>query len=410
MDTFQTNLEKYAELVIKVGVNIQPGQVLYVESPIEAMDLTRKIVKQAYTAGAKYVQVNWDDEAVTRARFEYASDESFDFYPEWIAKSMEMIAEHGGALLNIKVPDPELYKGIDSSKVARATKAMSIARSKFQSYVRNNKFSWCLVKAPTKAWANKVFSDLPEEERVHAMWETLFKINRVDKENPVEAWREHIRELRRVHGVLNTKKYTKFHYRAPGTDLHLELPEGHVWHGGGDYNADGVYFVANMPTEEVYSMPKRTGVNGTVSSTMPLNLNGRIIDKFSLTFKDGKVVDYTAEVGLEHLTSLLETDENAKYLGEVALVPHESPISNLNRIFYNTGIDENASCHLALGSAYPTNIENGTKMTKEQLIEAGANVSLVHTDFMIGSADLDIDGVLPDGTVEAVFRKGNWAI
>ncbi|GIP41221.1 aminopeptidase [Paenibacillus sp. J31TS4] len=410
MDAFKRQLDKYAELLIKVGVNLQPGQVLLVESPLETAELTRKVVRKAYEAGAKYVQVQWDDEAVTRARFESAPDESFTYYPAWNAQMLEQLVEGGGAVLNIKVPDPDLFKGIDPAKVATSTKAAAMARQKYQQYVRTNKFSWCLVKAPTRAWAAKVFPELPEEQRIEAMWETIFKMNRVDQEDPVAAWHEHIAKLKCVHTALNEKKFKKLHYKAPGTDLTIELPEGHLWLGGGSYNQDGVYFVANMPTEEVFSMPHRTGVNGKVSSTMPLNLGGRIVDKFSFTFQDGKVVDYSAEVGEEHLKTLLETDEGARYLGEIALVPHDSPISNLNRIFYNTGVDENASCHLALGSAYPFTLENGTKMSKEELLERGANVSLTHVDFMIGSSELDIDGELPDGTVIPVFRQGNWAL
>lgn len=407
--SFDELLEKYAELVLRIGVNIQPGQVLMIESPIETQELTRKIVRRAYEAGAKYVQVNWDDEQITRTRFESAPDESFSYYPEWTAPMMEKLAEGGGALLNIKVPDPELYQGIDGWKVSAASKAASVARQTFQRYVRNSTFSWCLVKAPTLAWASKVFADLPEAERVDAMWETIFRMNRVDKPDPVAAWREHLDVLLEKRKVLNAKNYRSLHYKGPGTDLVVELPEGHRWLGGGKENGFGVYFVANMPTEEVYTMPKRTGVNGTVTSTMPLNLNGRLVDKFSLTFKDGKAVSFQAQVGEDHLASLLDTDENARYLGEVALVPYKSPISDLRRIFYNTGIDENASCHLALGSAYPTNLENGTKLSKEELLERGANVSLIHVDFMLGCAELDIDGVLPDGTVEPVFRNGNWA-
>ncbi len=375
METFERNLEKYAELVIRVGLNLQAGQVLMIESPLETVELTRKLVKQAYAAGAKYVQVNWQDEGTTRIRFEQAPDDSFDYYPEWSARMMEQLAEGNGALLNIKVPDPALYNGIEGWKVSAATKAAAVARENFQRYIRNSTISWCLVKAPTRAWADKVFADLPQEERVDAMWEAIFRINRIDREQPVAAWREHLDVLLAKREALNAKRYRRLHYRAPGTDLSVELPEGHIWLGGGKENGAGVYFVANMPTEEVYTMPKRGGVNGTVTSTMPLNLNGRLVEKFSLTFQAGKVVDCRAEVGEEHLRSLLETDEGASYLGEVALVPHDSPISNLRRTFYNTGIDENASCHLALGSAYPTNIENGTRLSKAELLARGANVS-----------------------------------
>lgn len=409
MDDFDTLLEKYAELVVKVGVNIQPGQVLIVQSPLETVEFTRRIVAKAYEAGAKYVQVEWDDEKISRIRYEKAPEDSFGYYPKWQADMMEQLAEDGGALLHIKVPDPMLLQGVDATKVSTAVKAAAVAREKFQGYIRNNKVSWSLIKAPTRAWADKVFADLPEPERINAMWKAVFEMNRVGSGDPVAAWREHIEELKQKQNAMNAKHYKALHYRAPGTDLKIELPEGHLWLGGGDTNESGIYFVANMPTEEIYTMPLRTGVNGTVTSTLPLNLNGRLVEGISLTFKDGKVTEYDAKSGREHLTSLLATDEGASYLGEVALVPYDSPISRMKRVFYNTGVDENASCHLALGSSYPVNIEGGTKLSKEQLLAKGANVSLTHVDFMIGSAELDIDGELEDGSLEPVFRNGNWA-
>ncbi|AKG34610.1 aminopeptidase [Paenibacillus durus] len=410
MTSFEQMLDKYANLVIKVGVNIQPGQVLMVHAPLETAELTRLIVAKAYEAGAKYVIVDWDDEAVSRIRYEKAPEDSFGYYPQWYADMLEKFAEEGGAILHIKVPDPELLRGIDSAKVSTAVKAAAVTRQKYQAYTRNSRISWSLVKAPTRAWADKVFADLPEEQRIDAMWEAIFQMNRVEAEgDPVAAWQKHIANLKESQEKLNAKRYKSLHYRAPGTDLRVELPEGHLWRAAGGENEQGVYFVANMPTEEVYTMPHRTGVNGTVSSTMPLNLNGRLVDGIKLTFKEGKVTEFDARAGREHLASLLETDEGASYLGEMALVPYDSPISRLNRVFYNTGIDENASCHFALGSAYPVNIEGGTKLKQEELLAKGANVSLTHVDFMIGSAELDIDGELPDGTVEPVFRQGNWA-
>jgi aminopeptidase len=409
MKEFDIMLDKYAELVVKVGVNVQPGQVLIVQSPLETVDLTRLIVSKAYEAGAKYVQVEWEDEGITRIRYEKANDDSFNYYPKWQADMMEQLAEGGGAILHIKVPNPELFQGIDSSKVSRAVKAAAVAREKYQTYVRTNKFSWSLIKAPTRAWANKVFTDLPEEDRLQAMWDAVFLMNRVGEEDPVLAWREHIQHLKVSQERMNEKRYKSLHYRALGTDLHVEMPEGHLWRGGGGENQDGVYFVANMPTEEIYTMPLRTGVNGVVTSTLPLNLNGQLIEGMTLTFKEGRVIEYDAVSGREYLTALLETDEGASYLGEMALVPYDSPISRLNRVFYNTGIDENASCHFALGSAYPVNLEGGTKLSKEELLSKGANVSLTHVDFMIGSDTLEIDGELADGSIEPVFRNGNWA-
>lgn len=408
MEAFKALLEKYAELVIRVGVNIQPGQNLMLTAPLETVDFTRLLVAKAYDAGAKYVHVDWEDEQITRIRYEHATDESLSYYPQWLADMAEQFGEEGGAILRIKVPDPELFRGIPSSRVSTAVKAAAKAREKHSAQTRNNRITWSLIKAPTRAWADKVFADLPEELRIPAMWEAVFQMNRVDREDPIAAWREHIQHLKERQEHMNAKRYKKLHYRAPGTDLHVELPEGHLWLGGGDYNAAGNYFVANMPTEEIYSMPHRTGVNGTVASTMPLNLNGQLVEGLTLTFKEGKVVSFDAKSGREHMENLLQTDEGANYLGEVALVPYDSPISKLNRIFYNTGIDENASCHFALGSAYPVNIENGANLSKEELLARGANVSLTHVDFMIGSAELNIDGELADGTIEPIFRNGNW--
>ncbi|MEE4564974.1 aminopeptidase [Paenibacillus polymyxa] len=410
MSTFESLLEQYAELVVRVGVNIQPGQALLVTAPLETVEFTRLIVSKAYEAGAKYVQVEFEDDSITRSRFEHGDEASFDYYPAWKADMMEKFAEEGGATLTIKVPNPDLYQGIDPEHVSRATKAAATAREGYAHYTRNAKISWCLIKAPTKAWADKVFADIAEEDRIRVMWDTIFQMNRVDGSDPIQNWQGHLNNLEQLQNKLNHKNYKSLHYRAPGTDLKIELAERHIWRGGGGENAQGIYTVANMPTEEVFTMPKRTGVNGHITSTMPLNLNGQLVDRITFTFKDGKVTEYTAESGEQHLTHLLATDEGACYLGEVALVPHDSPISNLNRIFYNTGIDENASCHLALGSAYPFNIENGTQMNREELLQNGVNVSLTHVDFMIGSAELDIDGELQDGSTEAVFRKGNWAI
>ncbi|MDO3408497.1 aminopeptidase [Saccharibacillus sp. CPCC 101409] len=410
MDSFAQKLEQYAELVVKVGVNIQKGQVLHLQAPIEAAEFARLVVKKAYEAGAKYVEIEWEDEASTRLRYEYASEDTFDYYPAFKAEALEKLAIDGGAVMHIKVPDPELYRGIESSRVARATKAMSAARKGYQHYVRTNKLSWCLIKAPTRAWANKVFADLPEERRVDAMWDTIFQMNRVGEGDAVENWRRHIETLKDMQGRLNDKNYKSLHYRAPGTDLKVELAQNHLWLGGGDTNQSGVYFVANMPTEEVYTMPNRLGVTGKVTATLPLNLNGRLVEGLWLAFENGRVVDYGAESGREHLESLLDTDEGAKYLGEVALVPYSSPISRLNRIFYNTGIDENASCHFALGSAYPVNMKEGTSLSQEELVEHGGNVSLTHVDFMVGSDKLDIDGERQDGTIEPVFRAGQWSI
>ena len=255
----------------------------------------------------------------------------------------------------------------------------------------------------------KVFSDLSDIEAVEKLWENIFKIVRVDKDNPVEAWNEHLNNLQKKVDFLNIKKFKKLHYLSKDTDLSIELPEKHIWAGGGELNSKKTYFVANMPTEEVFTLPLKTGVNGKVKSTKPLNYSGNLIDNFILTFKDGKIVDFSAEKGYETLKKLIETDEGSHYLGEVALVPYDSPISNSNIIFYNTLFDENASCHLALGEAYPICIEGGSEMNSEELEKAGANNSLTHVDFMIGSPNLDITGETKDGVIIQIFKNGNWA-
>lgn len=408
MGHLETSLQKYAELVLKVGVNLQPGQVLYLGAPLECAEFVRVLVRQAYEAGAKYVQVDWDDDAVTRARFEHAPDESFSYYPQWVASSMEQLVESGGAVLQIDVPNPELYAGIDSAKVSAAMRAAAAARKTYKGYVRTNKMSWCLIIAPTAAWADKAYPDLPPSERINALWEAVFQMTRANLDDPVAAWKNHVQTLKTQCAKLTAKQYRKLRFTGPGTDLTVELADRHIWAGGSSVNQNGIEFVCNLPTEEVFTMPRRSGTNGTVTSTMPLNLQGTLVDRFSLTFQEGKVTDFTAEVGYEALKAFLETDDGARYLGEVALVPHDSPISRLKRVFYNTGVDENASCHFALGSAYPFNIEGGSELSTDELLARGANVSMVHEDFMIGSDQLDIDGELADGTWEPLFRKGNW--
>ncbi|HET7616529.1 MAG TPA: aminopeptidase, partial [Bacillales bacterium] len=242
------------------------------------------------------------------------------------------------------------------------------------------------------------------------LWDTVFKMTRADREDPVAAWDEHQKSLNEKVEYLNRKKFAKLHYLAPGTDLTIAFPEGHKWVGGGSPNEDGVDFIANIPTEEVFTLPLKTGVNGTVSNTKPLNYSGNLIDHFSLTFENGRIVDFDAEQGKDTLKRLIETDEGSHYLGEVALVPNDSPISQSGLIFFNTLYDENASCHLAIGKAYPSSLEGGSKMDAEELEQQGANSSLAHVDFMIGSDKLDIDGITKDGDVEPLFREGNWVI
>lgn len=410
MTTFDEKLEKYAELAVKTGINLQKGQELVVNAPIAAIELVRKVTKVAYLAGAKEVHFRWTDDDLTLTRFTYAPDETFKEYPAWEAEGLEALAKRGAGFLDIRTPALDLLKDIDPEKISTNNKTTSEAIHNYREYRMADKVSWNIVAFPTEAWAKKVFPDLDSEEALEKLWETVFKLTRADREDPVKAWEEHQKTLDEKLTYLNTKKYNKLHYTAPGTDLTIEFPKGYMWAGGAAPNAAGTYFFPNIPTEEVFTLPLKTGINGTVTSTKPLNYSGTLIEKLSLTFKDGKIVDSKAEQGYEVLKRLIETDEGSHYLGEVALVPNNSPISESGLIFYNTLYDENASCHLAIGAAYPKCIEGGTEMTRDELDKLGVNKSLTHVDFMIGSDQLDIDGITENGDAEPLFRKGLWVI
>lgn len=409
MSEFQKNLEKYAELAVKVGVNIQKGQTLVVNTTIDSKEFVRLLVKKAYKTGAANVIVNWNDDIVSRLKYDLAPDEAFHEFPKWRAKETEELAENGAAFMSIVSSSPDLLKGVNPERIANFQKAAGTALSQYRKYIQSDKVSWTVIAAASDAWAEKVFPNEPEEKRVQMLWDAIFKSTRVDTDNPVEAWKNHDAELHKKVDYLNKKRYKKLHYKAPGTDLTIELNEKHLWVGAGSVNEQGHEFMANMPTEEVFTVPLKTGVNGFVTSTKPLSFGGNIIDNFTLTFENGRIVDFKAETGEEILKRLVETDEGSHYLGEVALVPYHSPISQSNILFYNTLFDENASNHLAIGSAYAFCIEGGKKMSAEELIENGLNESITHVDFMIGSPEMNINGITVDGKAEPVFRNGNWA-
>lgn len=409
MSDFQKNLEKYAELAVKVGVNIQKGQTLVVNATLDAAEFVRLVVKKAYEVGAHNVVVNWNDDTVSRLKYDLAPDEAFNEYPEFRAKETVALAESGAAFMSVVSSSPDLFKGVNPARISSFQKAAGTALSTYRKYIQSDKVSWTVVAAPSVKWAEMVFPNEAPETSVQKLWDAIFKATRADLDNPVEAWKKHDETLHEKVDYLNAKRYKKLHYKAPGTDLTIELPEGHLWVGAGSVNEKGHEFMANMPTEEVFTVPHKTGVNGTVASSKPLSYGGNLIDKFSVTFENGRIVGVKAEEGEEILKDLVDTDEGSHYLGEVALVPHNSPISQSNILFYNTLFDENASNHLAIGSAYAFCIEGGKKMSSEELAAAGINESITHVDFMIGSASMDIDGITADGTVEPVFRKGDWA-
>lgn len=403
-------MDRYADLVVRIGLNLQQGQSLFVNSNLDSAPFTRMVVKKAYEAGARQVYVDWNDESVTRIKYELAPDEAFTEYPEWKTKGLEQFMEQGGAYLQIYAPNPELLKGIPPGRVAAANKTAAESMKGFRSYIYQELNTWAMASVPTPQWAAKVFPDLDPEAAVDTLWDHIFRVNRIYEDDPVTAWERHIARLRSRVELLNAKRYKALHYRGPGTELTVELPEEHLWMGAASHTVHGTRFLPNMPTEEVFTLPRKDGVHGTVAGTMPLNYSGSLIEGFTLTFREGRITGYTAKKGYEALQSLVEMDEGSHYLGEVALVPHKSPISDLGVIYYNTLFDENASCHLAIGNAYPYTVKGGTGMTPEELERHGANRSLAHVDFMMGSAELDIDGITADGTREPLFRKGNWAM
>jgi aminopeptidase len=410
MDNFETLLDHYADITVTIGLNVQKDQDVMIFAPIESPEFVRKIVKKAYEVGARNVFVDWDDEQITRLRLDLAPEQSLSHFPDWRARSFQELSDQNAAFLYIYSPNPELLKGIDPLRIAAAQKAAAAANKQFSNDKSSAKVSWTIVSVPTLAWSATIFPKMEESERMDALWQQIFKITRADKADPEEAWKQHIQSLTDKLNYFNEKRFKQLHYKAPGTDLTIELPAEHLWVGGGMVNDQGTPFQPNMPTEEVFTMPHKNGVNGTVASTKPLNYGGNLINNFSITFKDGRIVDYHAEQGQDTLKQIIETDEGAHYLGEVSLVPHHSPISETNLIFYNTLFDENASCHLAIGHSFPFNYRGGRKMSLDTLESLGANQSLTHVDFMVGSGELAIDGETADGQQIPIFRKGNWVI
>lgn len=406
----KTLLEKYARLIIKTGLNIQKEQTLVITSPIECAYFTRIIAEVAYKEGARDVIINWKDELFSKIRFLHAPEEVFEVFPDWQKDFYMSYVRKGAAFLSIAASDPELLKEVSPERLAKAQKTSNTALQEYRERLMSNKNVWSVVSIPTVSWAKKVFAGLSDEEAVHKLWQAIYDAVRVNTTDPVAAWEEHKTNLKRSLDFLNSHKFKLLRYKnSLGTDVTIELPENHIWLGGSEFTPEGVEFIANMPTEEVFTLPKKSGVNGKVVSSKPLNYNGNLIEDFTLTFKDGKVVEYSAGKGAEMLKKLVETDEGASYLGEVALVPYASPISQSNILFFNTLFDENASCHLAFGKAYPVCIDGGENMSKEELTKSGVNDSLVHEDFMIGTADLEITGVTGDGREVPVFKQGNFA-
>lgn len=406
---FNENLEKYARLIVETGVSVKKDHTVVLQINVDQAPLARLITKEAYQSGAAEVIVQWTDDVIQKEFLSHAANDRLEQIPQYKIDQTDDWVAKGASRISVVSSDPEAFAGIDSDRVATFHAVSGKALMNLRKATQANKVSWTVVAAAGKQWAAKVFPDLPEEEQVDALWDQIFKTTRVYEEDPILAWEKHDETLAQKAAELNKEQFSALHYTAPGTDIIIGLPKNHLWEGAGSYNARGEKFMANMPTEEVFTAPDYRRINGYISSTKPLSYAGTTISGMTFIFKDGKVIDFSAEQGQDVLAKLLDTDEGARSLGEVALVPDPSPISQSGIIFYNTLFDENASNHLALGAAYAFSVEGGTEMTDEELAEAGLNRSQTHVDFMVGSDKMNIDGIREDGSTVPVFRNGNWA-
>jgi len=408
-------LNKYAEVIVKVGLNLQNGQRLVIMNaaargvPPPARELVYAVTKAAYAAGSPYVEVLWGDEEMLRIRLQHAPANSLDEYPKYFIRGIMDIVEKGGAFLHIFTNDPDLYRGLDAKRVATLQKAHSENWREVRVPLMHNTMNWCSVASANPAWAAMIFPSLNPAEALDKLWQSIFESTRITQTDPVAAWEDHVKNLQKRADYMNAKKYSALHYLAPGTDLLVGLAQGHYWGAARAVAQNGVTYIGNMPTEEIYTMPDRNRAEGTVTATFPLSHGGNLIEDFSLTFKDGRIVKVNAKKNEVALQELVNTDEGSTRLGEAALVPASSPLGNRGHIFYNTLFDENASCHLAIGEASREYMIGGEELTDEEFMAAGGNLSSNHVDFMIGSSHMDIDGIKDDGAREPVFRSGEWA-
>jgi aminopeptidase len=412
---FQKDLQKYAELAVRVGLNLRPGQRLLVRAPspygvaFEHAPLVRYVAEAAYKAGARLVDVYWGDEQMELIRFAHAPRDSFAEFPKWKLAIPLEYAERGDAILTISATDPDLWAGQDTELVNVYQDTTWKEMNPYLKHGSSNTMNWCVISAARPSWAKKMFPKLTAEKALAKQWQTIFKMCRVDADDPVAAWQEHIRNLQARSAYLNQKKYTALKYSAPGTDVTLGLPKGHHWASAREVAKNDIEFTANIPTEETFTMADRTRADGIVTSTKTLNYGGSLIEGIVVRFENGRVVESHASKGENVLRKMIATDEGSARLGEIAIVPHSSPISKSGLMFHNTLYDENASCHIALGRAYKFNLQGGLNLTDEEFAARGGNQSLIHVDFMIGSDKMDIDGLTSDGRAEPILRKGEWA-
>jgi aminopeptidase len=406
---FSQALQKYADVVVRVGLNLRPGQRLFILAGIFDYPLVRLVAASAYRAGARYVDILWEDEETTHINLQNAPKENLSEIPNWPSNAALEYIQTGDALLAISSKNPDIFSDVDPERVSVFQTANLKKWETFYDSIMRDVINWSVISNPTFEWASKIFPDGTKEQAVEKLWEAIFQTCRVDQPDPVAAWQKHLIELKKHGDYLNAKHYSALHYKAPGTDITIGLPERHFWLAAQARAENGIEFTANMPTEEVFTMPHKDRVNGTVSASRPLVVTGNIVEDFTLTFEDGKITNFTAKKGEETLRKLIETDEGSRSIGEVALVPHSSPISQRGHLFYNTLFDENAASHIAIGRAYRFTMNGGDKMTEEEFQANGGNFSLTHNDFMIGSDKMDIDGICDDGRREPVMRHGEWA-
>ena len=409
----QELLNKYAAFTVQVGVNVQKGQTLIIRCPVEGAYFGRACMEAAYKAGARDVVIRWEDEKAARIRMELGEEEALsETKPYELRSYLDYAESEGGCcLLAIHASDPEIFKGLDTAKINRVSLAKQEAMKSWREYTMKDRVQWCVVAIPTPAWAASVFPGMPEDEAQEKLWSAIFDVCRVTGGDPVSAWKEHVAKTSACRDKLNELQLESIHMTsANGTDLTVGLAEGHTWEGACSKAENGAVFIANVPTEEVFTAPHRERVNGVVKGTKPYVYNGQLIEGFSVTFKDGVVVEYSAEKNAELLGQLLDSDEGARRIGEIALVPASSPINRSGLLFYNTLFDENAACHIAFGAGYPTTVKGGAAMTTEELLACGVNDSAIHEDVMVGAEDMTITGLTKSGETVTIFENGEWAI
>ncbi len=407
---FETNLGKFADVIVEVGLNLQSRQRLLMEGPkLELAPLVRKISARAYKVGARFVDVMWSDDELRLIRFKNAPRDSFEELSDWWVKGVFDVANAGDAIIRFASSNPDLLIDQDPAAIATAVRSYAIQSKPFLELQSKNSMNWVVVSPPIGSWSKRVFPELDFEEAKDNFWDTIFEICRIKQEDPVSGWKVHVEQLKARCEYMNNKQYTSLKFSAPGTDLTIGLPNGHHWMGGQFISQSGIEFVPNVPTEEIFTLPHRSKVEGHVAATRPVNVGGVLIEDINLVFSEGKIIKATATKGEEVLIKGMQIDEGSNRLGEVALVPNSSPISQLDRLFYNVILDENASNHLAIGNAYKFCMTDGELMSDEEFNNIGGNVSNLHVDFMIGSGDMDVDGITADSFAEPVMRNGEWA-